>query len=53
MKPSEPKAIKQEQNLTELFKLFLHTIGEDPTREGLQETPARAARAWQEPATLR
>ncbi|MDO4666135.1 MAG: GTP cyclohydrolase I FolE [Actinomycetaceae bacterium] len=27
---------------------LLVAIGEDPTREGLQETPSRMARAWQE-----
>lgn len=29
-------------------KLFLEAIGEDPTRDGLLETPKRVARAWNE-----
>ena len=29
---------------------LLLAIGEDPDREGLQETPARVARAYAEPA---
>ena len=31
--------------MEEQFKKILETIGEDPNREGLRETPARAARA--------
>lgn len=31
--------------MQELFKQLLEEIGEDPTREGLRETPQRAARA--------
>ena len=27
---------------------ILHAVGEDPTREGLQNTPARVARAYDE-----
>ena len=30
------------------IRLFLEGIGEDPTREGLKDTPARVARMWQE-----
>nr|WP_236842378.1 GTP cyclohydrolase I FolE [Boudabousia tangfeifanii] len=30
------------------MEAFLRAIGEDPTRDGLQETPARVARAWRE-----
>ncbi len=30
------------------FQLLLEWIGEDPSREGLLETPARAVRAWKE-----
>lgn len=29
-----------------LIKSLLEDVGEDPTREGLQETPARMAKAW-------
>ncbi len=30
-----------------LFKKILQAIGEDPRREGLRDTPKRAAQAWQ------
>lgn len=32
----------------ELFTRLLEQLGEDPTREGLRETPSRVARAWAE-----
>lgn len=46
--------------LEPLFTQFLKNIGEDPTREGLKDTPKRAAKAWaewlggygQDPATI-
>lgn len=31
-----------------IVSMMLHAIGEDPTREGLQETPARVVKAWGE-----
>lgn len=31
-----------------LFKTLLHSIGEDIDREGLQDTPMRVAKAWEE-----
>ena len=34
--------------LEELVKEFLRLIGEDPSREGLKETPKRVARMWLE-----
>jgi GTP cyclohydrolase I len=33
---------------TSLFATLLAQLGEDPTRGGLRETPARAAKAWAE-----
>jgi GTP cyclohydrolase I len=38
---------KHEQ-ATEAIRTLLAFIGEDPTREGLVDTPARAVKAWQE-----
>ncbi len=37
-----------EKKLKEAVKLFLEAIGEDPSREGLKETPDRVARLWEE-----
>lgn len=31
-----------------ILRSLLHMVGDDPTREGLQETPARVAKAWKE-----
>lgn len=33
---------------THLFEELIAQVGEDPSREGLLETPERAARAWEE-----
>lgn len=33
---------------TQAIRTLLEFIGEDPSREGLADTPARAVRAWQE-----
>ena len=33
---------------TEIVRAFLESIGEDPEREGLKETPARVVRSWGE-----
>ncbi len=35
-----------QQTLPEIVRQFLVELGEDPTREGLAQTPARAARAY-------
>jgi len=37
-----------QENVEAAFRTFLHWIGEDPDRDGLRETPARVARAFQE-----
>ncbi len=34
--------------MEELIRKLLAELGEDPQREGLRQTPARVARAWQE-----
>lgn len=39
---------KQEEPGVEVVERVLQFLGEDPRREGLRETPARVARAWQE-----
>ena len=39
---------KDEANAEVAVELLLKAIGEDPKREGLRETPARAAKAWKE-----
>lgn len=36
-----------ESSAEDIFVRLLQFVGEDPTREGLQETPARMAKAWQ------
>ena len=44
---SEPLATRERDEL--IAQLFLlHIVGEDITRPGLKETPARVVRAWQE-----
>lgn len=39
--------LRKHRNMQELFKKLLTSIGEDPKREGLRDTPARAEAAWQ------
>ena len=41
-KPSVPLEIEQ------AFRTLIEWVGDNPDREGLVETPARAARAWLE-----
>ena len=41
LKPTEAQA-------EAAVRVLLEYIGEDPLREGLQETPARVVRAWSE-----
>ena len=43
-----PKASMDQTQLARLFHEFLVTIGENPAREGLKETPTRVAKAWAE-----
>jgi GTP cyclohydrolase I len=38
--------MKDHKKLQEITKLLLSEIGEDPTREGLINTPERVAKAW-------
>lgn len=38
----------KEESITDNFTRILQYIGEDPTREGLKETPVRMAKAWKE-----
>ena len=38
--------MKDHKKLQEITKLLLNEIGEDPTREGLINTPERVAKAW-------
>lgn len=39
-------SINKSLRMEELFEEFLALVGEDPNREGLQETPARMVKAW-------
>ena len=41
-KPAVPRHVEQ------AFRTLIEWVGDDPDREGLAETPARAARAWLE-----
>lgn len=41
--PDDPNAL-----LEEAYRLLLAHAGEDPNRDGLRDTPARAAKAWRE-----
>lgn len=48
---SYPTALEPSVSQLEIeqaFRTLIRWVGEDPTREGLCETPARAARAWAE-----
>lgn len=44
----EAEDCPSDQQAQDAFRLLLEWIGEDPSREGLVETPARAMRAWKE-----
>lgn len=41
-------SIAEEERATLLVRNMLETIGDDPNREGLRETPSRVVRAWGE-----
>lgn len=43
-----PWEATDEQSAEDIFTRLLQFIGEDPTREGLRDTPTRMARAWRE-----
>ncbi|MGA2126441.1 MAG: GTP cyclohydrolase I FolE [Xanthobacteraceae bacterium] len=43
-----PSAKPCQADIEAAFRTVLHWIGEDPDRDGLRETPARVARAFQE-----
>src|SRR5262249_17852425 len=45
---SGPQISVREIKLRELVRTMLHLIGENPEREGLEETPRRVAAAWLE-----
>ena len=47
-KPSSDKAEVTDKQAEEAFKTILSWIGEDPSREGLLETPKRAVKAFKE-----
>lgn len=44
----EQKKVENEQHHQNLIKAILHIIGEDPTREGLKDTPKRVVKMWKE-----
>ena len=46
--PGRQSENPSQENVEAAFRTFLHWIGEDPDRDGLRETPARVARAFQE-----
>jgi GTP cyclohydrolase I len=47
-KPGRQSEIPSRENVEAAFRTVLHCIGEDPDQDGLRETPARVARAFQE-----
>lgn len=46
-KPQTPSADQLTAEITEHYHALLQAIGEDPTRDGVQKTPLRAAKALQ------
>jgi len=44
----EPKKVPVPGNVQEAVRTLIRWAGDDPEREGLIDTPARVARAWQE-----
>jgi GTP cyclohydrolase I len=47
-KPSSNKSVVTDKQAEEAFKTILNWIGEDPSREGLLETPKRVVKAFKE-----
>ncbi|MET8981654.1 GTP cyclohydrolase I FolE [Streptomyces sp. NPDC004539] len=43
-----PRTVIDQKQVAALYRELLRALGEDPDREGLKETPARAARWWAE-----
>ena len=46
--PYERTLSGQDESSTDIITRLLEFIGEDPTREGLRETPSRMLKAWKE-----
>ena len=46
--PEKPVEPVTEQQAEEAIRTLLRWAGDDPTREGLRDTPRRVARAWRE-----
>lgn len=44
----QPKKIDVPEDVQEAIRTLIRWTGDDPTREGLLDTPARVARAWKE-----
>ncbi len=44
----DPPQLHVPENVQEAIRTLIRWAGDDPEREGLQDTPARVARAWQE-----
>lgn len=45
------RTTEHDDSATDIVVRLLQVIGEDPTREGLRDTPARVIKAWEEWAT--
>ncbi|GGE77306.1 GTP cyclohydrolase 1 [Sphingomonas prati] len=46
--PEAPAKAEVPETVQEAIRTLIHWAGDDPTREGLVDTPARVARAWKE-----
>lgn len=43
-----PPEVEVPENVAEAIRTLIHWAGDDPTREGLVDTPRRVAKAWRE-----